>query len=170
MEKQTKNQINRAFVEKELRFYNTADIRYTLVLTATWSLIFLPITCLWIWYALTHIDNTFLKIAMFPVGIAVFSCPIWLNVLALIRCFAERKKLAKGEFEVTVRKVTYKEEKMVHRHVEEFLSFEGFSDISVPRTTYELSTFGDEFYLVHYKEKKTIKLFFPRKMYEYHEV
>ena len=44
MEKQTKNEITREFIEKELRFYNTADIRSTLVLCGGLSLFFVPLT------------------------------------------------------------------------------------------------------------------------------
>ena len=169
MEKQTKNQINRAFVEKELRFYNTADIRCSLVLCAAWSLIFLPITWLCVWYTLTQIDNPLLKIAMFSVGTVIFSSPIWLNILMLVKCLLERKKLKNGEFDVVVRRVISKDEKIVHRHMEEFLTFDGFAELSVGHTTYELATYGDVFYLVHYCGKNKIKLLYPEKMYEYNE-
>ena len=157
-------------MEKELRFYNTADIRATLVTGGAMCFLFIPFAALCAYFIWITVDASFLRFLLSAVGAILFSCPVWLHVIALVKCLFERKQLNNGEFDVAVRKVTYKDERIVHRHVEQYLSFEGFSDLSVPRTTYELSTFGDEFYLVHYKEKKTIKLFFPRKMYEYPEV
>ncbi len=169
MKKQTKNQINRAFVEKELRFYNTADIRATLVTGGAMCFLFIPFAAFCAYFIWITVDASFLRFLLSAVGAILFSCPAWLHVIALVKSLLERKQLNNGEFDVAVRKVTYKDEKIVHRHVEQYLTFEGFAELSVGHTTYELATYGDVFYLVHYRGKKEIKLLYPEKMYEYNE-
>ena len=48
-------------------------------------------------------------------------------------------------------------------------SFSDFKDFAVGHTIYQLSSSGDEFYIVHYPPKNSIKLLYPLKMYEYKE-
>ena len=64
MEKQTKNVITRDFIEKELRFYNTADIRSTLVLCGGLSLFFVPLTIGAVYGFFALLENVCLKILL----------------------------------------------------------------------------------------------------------
>lgn len=159
--------ISREWVEKELRFYNTADIRSTLVLCGALSVPFLPLAVGAVYGVFSSIENILLKIVFSVIMGGITSAPIWINLLALRIAFAERKLLKRGEFDIVTREVSYKSEKVVHRHVEEFLHFNDFKDISVGHTDFQLASVGDTFYIVHYKTNNRIKLFYPARMYEY---
>ncbi len=164
-----KNILTRDYVERELQFYNKADIRSTLVLSAVMALFFIPFAILGIVLVMAVVDELILKIVLCTLLGTLLSCPCWLHVLALIKHFQEGKQLKNSEFEIVTRKVRDKSEKVVHRHTEKFLSFEDFRDISVGGTTYDLSTYGDVFYIVHYRGKNEIKLLYPEKMYDFKE-
>ena len=97
----------------------------------------------------------------------ITSSPIWLFFLLTREALCERKMLARGDFDIVTRDVSYKSEEMVHRHLEKYLHFCEFNKISVGHTTFQLASAGDTFYIVHYKAKKDIKLLYSAKMYEY---
>ena len=78
-----KNVITREFIEKELRFYNTADIRSTLVLCGVLSLFFVPFTVGVIYGFFTLLKTTWLKILFSVLVSALTSAPVWLNLLSL---------------------------------------------------------------------------------------
>ena len=166
MEKQTKNLITREWVEKELRFGNTADIRSALVLCGAFSFFFLPLTVGVVYGICVSLEPVLLKIIFSVLVGAVTSAPIWLMLFGLWKALAERNLLQRGDFEVVTREVSYKSEKAVHRHMEEYLHFSGFQERSVGHTDYQLASQGDEFYIVHYCGKGEIKLFYPTKTYE----
>lgn len=169
MEKQTKNVITRDFVAKELKFFNTADIRSILVLCGGLSLVFLPLTFGLVYGILCLFEALLLKIILsFVVGV-IISAPVWINLLTLPKILAERALLLKGDFEITVKTVLYKNEKIVRRHTEGFLHFEGFKECSVGNTTFQLTSEDDEFYIVHYRSRDSIKLLYFTKIYEYKE-
>ncbi len=169
MEKQTKNIITREWVAKELHFYNTADIRATLVLCGILSLFFVPLSVALVYEIVTLFKNALLKIFISIFVGGSMSAPVWTNLLALHTSLKERKMLLKNEFEIAIRTVLYKSEKIVHRHIAEYLHFEDFKEISVEHTTFQLSSQGDDFYIVHYKGSKLIKLLYSSKIYEYKE-
>lgn len=169
MKKQTKNIITREFVENELRFYNKADIRSTLVLYGTLSVFFVPLAAGLIYGILSQAGYPVLKIFLVAVIGGLFGFPVWCGIFLLCRSLKERKLLLNGEFEIEIHTVTHKKEKVVHKHIEEFLRFKGFKDVSVGHTVFQLASPGDEFYLIHYRSKKLIKLLYPTKMYEYKE-
>ena len=166
MEKQTKNIITREWVEKELRFYNTADIRSRLVLCSVFTVILLPITIALIWGVVESFDHVLVEIFLSIFMGCITSSPILHFSLLIREALCEKKMLDRGEFDIVTRDVSYKSEEMVHRHIEEFLYFCEFDKISVGHTTFQLASVGDEFYIVHYKGKKDIKLFYSAKMYE----
>lgn len=170
MEKKTKNVITRDFIGKELRFYNTADIRSTVVLCGALSLLFVPITIGAVYGFFALLENIWLKILLSVFVGGLTSAPIWINLLSLKASLAERKLLQNGEFDIVVCEVQYKDEKLVHRHTEKFLHFNGFKEISVGNVNYDLVSQGDEFYIVHYKEHTSIKLLYSLKMYDYTEI
>ena len=169
MSKQTKNIITREFIEKELRFYNTADIKSTLVLSIAFSLLFLPLTAVVLYVFSSLFKNILLKIVVSLVVGGTISAPIWLNLFSLITSLKERKLLRNGDYDITVREVQYKGETRVCRHIAKFLHFIGFKDVLVGTVDFELSSQGDEFYIVHYKDHTTVKLLYSVKLYEFKE-
>ena len=170
MKRQTKNIITREWVEKELRFYNTADIRSSLVLCGALSPLFLALTFMLVYGAFAVFDAIWLKIVVAVLTGVIISSPVWIHLIYLYHRLAERKKLLRGEFDITIRPVSQKREKIIYRHLEEFLYFEDFEEISVQHTTFQLASPGDDFYIVHYKGGKLIKLFYPLKTHEYKEL
>ena len=167
MEKQTKNVITRESIEKELRFYNTADIRSTLVLCGALSPLFVLFTVLVVYGFVTLLKTIWLKIILSVFLGVLTSSPIWLNLLALGIRLKERKLLRNGDFNIAVCEVQYKDERFVNRHTEKYLHFDGFENVSVENVNYDLVSQGDEFYIVHYKGHATIKLLYSLKMYEF---
>ena len=165
MDKQTKNVITREFIEKELRFYNTADIRSTLVLCGALSLFFVPLTIGVICGFFALFKNIWLKILLSVLIGGLTSAPVWINLLSLKTSLTERKLLQNGDFDIAVCEVQYKDEKPVHRHTEKFLHFNGFKEVSVGNVNYDFVSQGDEFYIVHYKDLTDIKLIYSLKMY-----
>ena len=99
----------------------------------------------------------------------LISAPVWINLLSLRHILAERKMLLRGEFDITIQTVSYKSEKIVHRHIEKFLHFTGYQNISVANTTFDLASQGDKFYIVHYQTQNIIKLLYPQKTHEYND-
>lgn len=165
MEKQTKNVITREFIETELRFYNTASIRLTLILCGALSLIFVPLTIGVVYGFFSLLKNIWLKIVLSVLVGGLTSAPIWINLLSLKTSLAERKLLQNGDYNIAVCEVQYKDEKTVQRHTEKFLHFVGFKEVSVGNVHYDLTSQGDEFYIVHYKGFTEIKLIYSLKMY-----
>ncbi len=168
MEKQTKNIITREWIEKELYFYNTADIRSTLVLCGALSIVFLPLTIISIYGLCYVIENMLLQIVLSVIIGGFASSPIWINLLSLCSSLNERKLLKNGDFDIVIRDIRYKSEKIVYRcHIKKYLYFDDFKERLVSRAMFDLTSQGDEFYLVHYKTKNSIKLLYSVKMYEY---
>ena len=166
MPRQTKNVITRAFIEKELRFYNTADIKSALVSFGVLTPIFLPITIGITYGILSFLKNVLIKIVLSVMVGGLTSVPIWINLLALFRALSERNLLIRGDVDIVTRDVSYKSEQLIHRHIEEYLHFHDFKEVSVEHTVFLLASAGDTFYIVHYKAKKDIKLLYSTKMYE----
>ena len=169
MEKQTKNTITREFIEKELRFHNTADIRSALMLCGALSLFFIPFTVGIIYGFFTLLKALWLKVLLSVFVGALTSAPVWLNLLSLRTSLKERKLLQNGAFDITICEVQYKDEKPVQRHTEKFLHFVGFKEKSVGNVNYDLTSQGDEFYIIHYKGLTDIELLYSLKMYEFKE-
>ena len=172
MEKQTKNIITREWVEKELRFYNRAGIRSNLRLLLILSPIFLPLT---IWLAIGYAKEFGFSGISALVGIfiiASISIGIWIPICLLTKHLFEKRLIDRGDFEITESLLSEKAERRVirefDRRIERQLSFPGFKWVTPSsHVIYELATRGDKYYLVHYKNKRTIKFCYPAKMYEY---
>ena len=166
MEKQTKNVITREFIEKELCFYNSADVRSAFTLCVGLSLLFVPLTVV-IVYGLCHLlQSVFWKIVLSILIGILTSAPVWVNILSLAKRLKERKLLRNGDFVISVCRVQYKDEKAVQQHTEKFLHFVGFKEISVGNVIFDLTANGDEFYVIHYKGNTTIKLLYSLKTHE----
>lgn len=163
VEKQTKNIITRKEIEKELLFNNTASIKYTAVCLAVLMLAFGGIGLFML--ALSY------GAAIFTFAIAGIIICVFLVMFA--RIFMERRHLKNGDLEIVIRHLLYKDERLVRvgksRRMQEMFHFAGFEEVWANHTEYQLATMDDEFYIVHYKGSKTVKMLFPLKMYEYKE-
>ena len=169
MEKQTKNPITREFVEKELRFNNTATIRYALVICAVTLPLFVPIAIVSVGAIGSYVVQPILRLFLSVVLGAFISAGAWIPLTVLLVSLLEYRRLKKGAFSVVECTLNHKRERMVQRHVEEVLGFDGFKEISVGHTQFQLATPGDVFYVVHYHGKRSIELCYSSKMYEYRE-
>ena len=165
MEEQTKNIIMREYIEKELRFHYKADIRSTLVLCGGLSLFFVPLAAGVVYGIFALLKTAWIEILLSVLIAALTSAPIWINLLPLRISIKERKLLRNGDFDIAVCKVQYKDEKTVRQHTEKFLHFVGYKEISVGNAIYDLTSQGDEFYIVHYKGYTDIKLLYSLKTY-----
>ena len=163
VEKQTKNIITRKEIEKELLFNNTASIKHTAVCLAASMLAFGGIGLFML--ALSY------GAAIFTFAIAGIIICVFLVMFA--RIFMERRHLKNGDLEIVIRHLLYKDERLVRvgksRRMQEMFHFAGFEEVWANHTEYQLATMDDEFYIVHYKGSKTVKMLFPLKMYEYKE-
>jgi hypothetical protein len=169
VEKQTKNIITREGLEKELRFYNKANLRSTVMLCIFLSLILVPVMIAAV-YAIPGLFRTiWAKILVSVFLVALMGVPLWINFRSLIVCLRERKSLKLCSLDIITAEVAYKGERLVHRHMEKYLHFKDFGDAVVGGTTFDLATQGDEFYLVCYKGHTSIQLLYPLKMYEFKE-
>lgn len=169
MEKQTKNIITREWVEKELRFFNTARIKSTLVAVGIPSLLFLPFAFAVVRYFFTTYDKLWFEILMAVIFGGLLTLPTWICLSVILKCLSEKKMIDRGEFDVVKLELQYKSERRVRRSYEELLHFGGFKAESVGHTTYQLASAGDEFYIVHYSGNDEIVLLYSAKMYEYKE-
>ena len=102
MEKQTVNVITREFIKKELRFYNTADVRSTLVLCGAISLLLVPLTIGVVCGILELFKPEWLKILLSVLVGGLVGAPIWLILLSLRTRLRERKLLQNGDFDIVV--------------------------------------------------------------------
>ena len=168
--KQTKNIITRDWVVKELQFYNTADIRSILLLLIPITALFLPATVGAVNAILTSVKIVWLSAVLGILVGGLMSSPIWLLLFSLKKSLAEKKMLNHGDFEIVTREMMYKSEELVRRRIVENLHFKDFNKISVGHTAYQLAAAGDEYYIVHYKGSKTVKLFYSTKMYDYKDL
>lgn len=169
MKKQTKNIITRNWVAGELRFYNKADIRTTVATFFILAFMILIVGGLIAMVYTAESHHTLFEVISAVILILIALTPFVALAIGFIGCIVEGKMLERGEFEITKTYITDKTEHMTRRHIIRYLHFLGFKKISVGRSVYEDSAYGDEYYIIHYKGKNTIKLFYPVTIYEYKE-
>jgi hypothetical protein len=170
MEKQTKNIITREWIEKELWFYNTADLKVGIGIFAIVFLVCIPFAAFFIGLIITVSYNLFFRILVSVLIGVLFIIPVAATAGGIFITVSERKKLKAGEFDIVVREMSYKIERATRRETILLLKFPDFREKRVDKTTYFHADIGDEFYIVHYrtnKAKKTAKLVYSFKMYEY---
>lgn len=166
---QSRNIITRKQIEDELYFYNTADIKATVVLCLCLALFFGPLAFGILYLIITETTDISLKIGLsIPLG-ALFSAPIWGNLIRLAKHLAKRSLLKKGLFEVKILPVSDKYESNRNRSTAKLLEFPNLKEIAVSSTTYSLASWGDEFYVIHYRGKSKIELLYSLKTHEYKE-
>ena len=170
MTQQSRNTITRKQIEEELYFYNTADIKATVVFCLCLALFFGPLTFGILYLIITETTDTALKIGLsIPLG-ALFSAPSWGNLIKLAKHIAKRSLLKKGLFEVKILPVSDKYESNRNRSTVRLLEFPNLKEIAVSSATYSLASWGDEFYVVHYKGKSKIELLYSLKTHDYREL
>ena len=176
MDWESKKIITREWVENELRFYNTADIKYLSVNLITLSLALgVPIyLCLLLaWSCLDFLWARLLILGFFG---GIFLLFVFLIGHQLFEALMERRALKKGNFDVVLRTVQYKTEKGVWRRgrrrlqLEEYLVFDQFGAVEVDHDEYYRTNAGDEFYMaVYYLPKPKVRLRYAARSYQYKE-
>ena len=169
MAKPTKNIITRDFVEKELRFQNSADIKLNLTIGVPSSLFFGAMGVFCLSTILNDYDLLLVKIILAVLLGGTFFSPLIGFSIMIGKCLIERRKIVMGEFEVSVRELSYKDERTVNRSVRRFFYFAGFKQVMVDYLMYQMASNDDEYYIVHYTDGVRIKLLYPLKLYEYKE-
>lgn len=89
--------------------------------------------------------------------------PLPLCLSGLIYHLAERKKLLRGEYEISLRPL---QDKKVYGSHGRFLYFDGFRRKEVEYPQFEHATPGDTYYIVHCKNSKCVRLIYPTNAYE----
>lgn len=167
--KQTKNPLTRQEIERELYALNKADIRAAAVMLGVTILILAPIASIITVITVSATGHFAIKAAIIIITDGLSLVPVAAMLVGVIHAFTDRKLLQNGGFDIVTRELQYKEEKIVGRHLERFFHFQGFYPTTVGTTTYQLADQGDEYYIVHYKGKKFIKLIYSAKMYDLKE-
>lgn len=169
MKKPTKNIITREYIEKELWFYNKADARSCILFSGILLLFCIPCTIMFISLSCAFAKSILLKIFLCIISVFLGMSFEGIELVYLIKALTERKKLKAGEFSIVIRKMLYKREVIERRTELHCLYFEDFKRVATGYTYYDLSSDGDEFYIVHYNGSKEIQHIYPLSMYEYRE-
>ena len=169
MKKETKNIITREFIEKELRFFNTAETRSTVALCCSLSLILWPLTIGAIYILCAFFESIWLRLLLSVLVTAIINAALLINFWKLRNLRKLKKALDRGEFDIVTRKVITKSERMDSHSTNEFLHFNDLKEVAVGHTVFQLACEGDEFYIVYYKNQDSIELLYPAAMYEYKE-
>jgi hypothetical protein len=178
VERESKQIITREWVENELRFYNTADIKYLTVNLFSLGLVLGLLIYLALLLGWSVTASLWLKIVPTCLLGGVYLIIMGSLLAQLIEHLMERRALKKGNFDVVVRQVQYKTEKLDHRYaarhhhlrLEEYLVFDQFGAIKVDHDEYSRTSAGDEFYMVvYYLPKPKVRLRYSKRSYQYRE-
>jgi hypothetical protein len=174
MEKQqTKNIITKESIAKELRFLSSADIRTAIILGVVSSVFCIPLTIGSVLAIFKEFNNIIIEIILCILIGGICILPVAVTAFIIVKRLTEKRLIDKGEFEISARELLYKEEKYErrgrHHRTVKVLHFSGFEVATLGGTVYQLAAADDKFYLVHYRGKSSVMLFYPAKMYEYRE-
>ena len=168
MPKQTKNIITRKSIEDDLMFYTTANIRSTLVWGGAINLLGIPIIALLADF-LRPTDGHPLSFICYGFILLLFISLLLSTFIQIPIALKEKKLIRSGEVEIVILPLLYKQEKVYRRHTEKLLYFENFKGEMVGNTEYDLALAKQEYYIVHYRNSKNIKMIFSTERYEYIE-
>jgi len=172
-EKQTKNIITRESIAKELRFLSGVDIRTAIILGLVSAIFCIPLTIGSVIAIFKEINNIIIELVLCILIGGICILPVAVTAFIIVKRLVEKRLIDRGEFEVSERELLYKEEKYErrgrHHSTVKILHFSGFEVITAGGTVYQLAAANDKFYLVHYRGKSSVMLFYPAKMYEYRE-
>ena len=161
MKKTTKDVLTSDMIERDLFADNKESLR-SLPLYFGLSIIFTLL--------LTPISLLTDTLTYCVLGILVGNAPIAICIAFLVISLVEKRKLSHGEFCVSSRHLRRKKTRHYfrnnHSHTYRYLYFDGFHRKLVDRATYEQAAVGKEYFAVHYKKSKFIKLLYPANAYE----
>ena len=174
MERESKQIITREWVENELRFYNTADIKYLTVNLFSLGLALGVPIYLFLLLGWSVSDFLWLNIVLTCFFGGIFLLFVGAMLGQLVEHLMERRALKKGNFDVVVRQVQYKTEKLRRNTrglaMDEYLVFDQFGAIEVSHDEYYRTSAGDEFYMVvYYLPKPKVRLRYSKRSYQYRE-
>ena len=169
MDKKTKNIITREQVDKELRNLNKDLIDLSISSSIFTGLFFGASFAVSIWAFGTSNFIAPIKILLCLASFIVLF-PFGNDVYDLFKYFAEGKKISNGDYEIIKRDMQYKNkiEYLRGRHLvtKRLLHFYDFKEIDVNEIIYELAFSGEEYYIVHLKNSKEIKMLYSTERYE----
>ena len=170
MKEPTKEILTRQSIREALERKHRKSMLYTVCLSALFSLVLIPFVTLLLIWALSESHATAWPLISAIAAALIGLFPIGLMVYILWDVFGEHRRLAQDDFEIVTAELSYKSEKYVNRQWMELLHFAG-SDrpVQVGHTAYQLASAGDLYYLVYYRGRNAVKLFYACKMYEYTE-
>ncbi len=164
---QTKNSITRRSVEKELYKGINDTIKINLLLCGIYVLL-LPCVILAVYVA---VEKSVMAVAV--VIAVILSFPLLFFIYCICDALRAKSLIKKGKFKISVCELQYKEEKTErngkHFRIYKNLYFEGFDEVIVDNTAFQLATLKDMYYVVHYENKRVAQLIYPEKMYKYVE-
>lgn len=169
MDKQNDNIITRETIKKLLLIQNKDSVHDTWALTGVMSFLLVPGLLVSIWFLSEYIKIQWLKVLLCVFAAVLITAPMWVNLLSLRTLSKEKEMIYNDDFDIVVREVSYKSDRLVgrrHRLVE-YLHFEGFKKVSVGRTLFKLTSYGDEFYIICFRGSDNIQLLYSSKMYKY---
>ena len=174
MERESKQIITREWVENELRFYNTADIKYLTVNLFSLGLVLGLLIYLALLLGWSVTASLWLKIVPTCLLGGVYLIIMGSLLAQLIEHLMERRALKKGNFDIVVRQVQYKTEKLRRNTrglaMDEYLVFDQFGAIEVSHDEYYRTNAGDDFYMVvYYLPKPKVRLRYSKRSYQYRE-
>lgn len=165
MAKETKNVLTREILKKDLKKLQKDQIIITIIFSAVLLIVWLPIILL----GLTDIEDAlFLWLVLLIFGLFCFALAIF-NLISVKQAF---RQIENGDFTVITETVSGKVsgERVSRRRYEDVLYFGHYGRYTPSRTVFQLSSVGDEFYLVFLgAHQRVISLAYPCKMYEYKE-
>lgn len=175
MEKQTKNIITRAEIEKKLRTNNLASLKHTGFTFFVSALVGI------LWFAFSV--PSLLEATNFGLGILFFlfsivgTVPAFVMLAGFLKDLKEYQHLKNGDVEIVTRSLLYKSQKEVRVYCNKrtrwqtrnLFNFEGFDEFWASPEMHQNFTWGDEFYIVYYRGSKKVEEVFPLKLYEYKE-
>ena len=171
MREEKRELLTKKYVKEELLFYNSADIKTSILAIGMMSFIAIMMSFL---FAIASLIFSIVVLSVFLILDLGFVYCIFLEL-------GEKKVIENDGFEVVTDKVLYKREdfeikrrfmwgrirsgKTVRR-----IHLENFGNIKVDSTKYDLATNGDIFYVVvcHYK-KPTPALFYSERTHVYNK-
>ena len=164
----TKEKLTRQSLCQELIKTNRAALRHAVYLSVFCSLFLIPLVTLILRWTIKETNGSVWVWLFATLPALLYLLPVVLAIWFLWDGLQNRRLLSQDAFEVITAELSYKSEEYVHRQYRELLHFAGFDrPLQVGHTAYQLATEGDLYYLVHYRGKKTVVLFYACKMYEY---
>ena len=152
MKKPTKNILTEDIIARDLyTVYKEEKQDYPLLLAVLLLFALIPSI-----FALASIKSiVFCILVILP-----FATPLIVYLVRFFLLFTEPKKIMCGKFEVTVQELDRKRE-LGGKQRTWILYFSGFRIKSVNYYDYHYASEGDKYYLVYYKNSKSIRLFYP---------